>query len=232
MNEARLSPATRKLLEAAKTDAPAAAARERIWTGLSGVLGGTIGAATTTLSVLRGGASGTKVLSIGGLFGGTITVGLATLLMTLGPAPRVPQAKATAPSAMIQRALATPPQPDVVRESAIVSALDKKPSHGAAGATPAAKPSAPPRATKHRTVEDSLSREASLVSEARNALAHGNPELALRSIRAARALRSHQLVPEELAVEEQALRAIGHSDEANGIDVQLRLQYPESALAR
>jgi len=39
-------------------------------------------------------------------------------------------------------------------------------------------------------------------------------------------------MPEELAVEEQALRALGQSDQANGIEVQLRLQYPESALAR
>jgi hypothetical protein len=77
-----------------------------------------------------------------------------------------------------------------------------------------------------------LAREASLVHEARSALGRGDPDSALRAIRAARALRSRQLVPEELAVEMQALRALGQSDEANGIDVQLRLQYPDSALVR
>ena len=79
--------------------------------------------------------------------------------------------------------------------------------------------------------EDSLAREASLVADARGALSVGDPQLALRSIREARALPSKQLVPEELAVEEQALRALGRNDEANGINVMLRLQYPESALA-
>jgi hypothetical protein len=223
-----LSPAARKLLEAAKTDAPTSGARERIWTGMSGVIGGTLSAATTTASVLRGGASGTKILSIGGLFGGTLTVGLAALLLTIGPLSRAPQAKPPAPSALTPRSLTSPLEP-MVRAPAAVSAVDPKPAHSA---TPKAKPSAPSKATRHGTAEDSLAREAALVSEARNALTHGNPELALRAIRAARALRSRQLVPEELAVEEQALRAIGHSDEANGIDVQLRLQYPESALAR
>jgi hypothetical protein len=77
-----------------------------------------------------------------------------------------------------------------------------------------------------------LAREASLVAEARGALGRADPRTALRAIRSARALPSRQLVPEELAVEEQALRALGQSDEANGIDVQLRLQYPEAALAR
>jgi hypothetical protein len=81
------------------------------------------------------------------------------------------------------------------------------------------------------TSQDSLAREAALVAAARGALSVGDPQLALRSIREARALPSKQLVPEELAVEEQALRALGRNDEANGINVMLRLQYPESALA-
>jgi hypothetical protein len=184
------------------------------------------------VSVLRGGASGTKLLSIGSLFGGTLTVGLAALLLSIGPTPQVPPARSVAPSAAARPAFAPAPQA-AIREHTAVSAeeaKEAKPSHSGA---PSAKPrSTPARVTKPHLAEDSLAREASLVSEARNALEHGNPELALRAIRAARALRSHQLVPEELAVEEQALRAIGQSDEANGIDVQLRLQYPESALAR
>jgi TolA-binding protein len=88
------------------------------------------------------------------------------------------------------------------------------------------------RRAKPASHEDSLAREASLVAAARSALGRGDPRSALHAIRAARALPSKQLAPEELAVEEQALRALGQSDEANGIDVQLRLQYPESALAR
>jgi hypothetical protein len=229
MNEARLSPSTRKLLETARTDGPSAASRARMWAGMSSVLGGAVGAATTTtVSVIHGGASGTKLLSIASLFGGTLTVGIAALLLTLRPAIHSPKPAATAPPAMGQSSLAIMPQ-SAIREPPAAPG-QAKPSHSAGHF---AKPlPAPSWVKKNGLGEDSLAHEASLVSEARNALAHGNPELALRAIRAARALRSHQLVPEELAVEEQALRALGHSDEANGIDVQIRLQYPASALAR
>ena len=228
MNEGGLSSATKKLLEAAKADVPSAGARARVWAGMSGVVGGTVGAATTTASVVRGSASGTKLFTVGGLFGGSVTVGLATLLLTIAPAPQAPQTKAVAPQTM-ELAGAVHPLRPAARESAATTGDAKPPQ----SATSRAKtPSAPAHAAKPRFAEDSLSHEASLVSEARSALAAGNPELALRAIRAARALRSHQLVPEELAVEEQAQRALGHGDEANGIDVQLRLQYPESALAR
>jgi hypothetical protein len=227
MNEAGLSSATKKLLEAAKADVPSAGARSRIWAEMSGVVGGTVGAATTTASVVSGSASGTKLFTIGGLFGGSVTVGLATLLLTIA-APHTPQTKSVAPQAVELAGAVSPPRP-AARESA-ATAGDAKPTQSATSRAKA--PSAPAHAAKPRFAEDSLSHEASLVSEARRALAAGNPELALRAIRAARALRSHQLAPEELAVEEQAQRALGHGDEANGIDVQLRLQYPESALAR
>lgn len=228
MNDARLSPSTRKLLEKAKTDVPSAGTRARIWDGVSGAAAGTIGASSTTASVIQSGSSGTKLLSIGSLFGGTLTVGVAALLLTLSPALHDPQPKASALRATGQATLVSAIQPAMRVSAAGVG--DAKPAHTATSI--AKPPSAPARANKKTFSEDSLAHEAWLVSEARNALGHGNPELALRSIRAARALRSHQLVPEELAVEEQALRAIGRSDEANGIDVQLRLQYPDSALAR
>jgi hypothetical protein len=79
---------------------------------------------------------------------------------------------------------------------------------------------------------DALAREAAFVAEAHAALLHGDPNGALRAIASARAMAAPQLVPEELAVEGQALRALGRTDEANANDVALRLLYPESALAR
>jgi hypothetical protein len=79
---------------------------------------------------------------------------------------------------------------------------------------------------------DALTREAQLVSEARGALTRGDPGRALAAIQAARALPSHQLAPEELAVEAQALRALGRTGEADQADEALRARYPESALAR
>jgi hypothetical protein len=113
------------------------------------------------------------------------------------------------------------PTASAVSDPSLVSTPGPHPSH--------ARP--PPRHARP-SHDDSLSREASLVAEARASLGRGDPRSALRAIRTARALSSRQLVPEELAVEEQALRALGQSDEANGIDVMLRLEYPESALAR
>ncbi len=79
---------------------------------------------------------------------------------------------------------------------------------------------------------DPLAREAQLVSEARGALGRGDPRRALEAVRAARALPLHQLAPEELAVESQALRALGRASEATQVDDALRSQFPESALAR
>jgi hypothetical protein len=77
-----------------------------------------------------------------------------------------------------------------------------------------------------------LAQEASLVAEARAALVRGDPRLALQAIQAARTLPSRQLVPEELTIEAQALRALGREDDANQADAVLRARYPESALAR
>jgi hypothetical protein len=103
--------------------------------------------------------------------------------------------------------------------------------HGAAlkGKRPGA---AAPPASRPPAGDDALTREASLVSGARTALASGNAEEALRLVRAARAMPSPQLVPEELAVETQALRSLGKADEAREVDATLHARFPDSALAR
>jgi TolA-binding protein len=82
------------------------------------------------------------------------------------------------------------------------------------------------------TPDDALAREAALVTQAREALGRGEPREALRAIHAARMLPSHQLGPEELAVEALALRALGKDDQAKDVDSILRKRFPESALAR
>ncbi|MDP9001509.1 MAG: hypothetical protein M3O46_15515 [Myxococcota bacterium] len=227
MSDLRVSMTTKQLLAAAKADMPSAAARAKMWAGVSGTVGGAAGAASggTTTVVLGGGASTGKLLAMTGLFGGTLAVGLAAALLKIGAAtPPLPQAAVTAP-AVVWATTTTP-----TRESI-------PPSIAGAFSTPTVAPTSgrmgpPARVAKPRVHEGALAREASLVAQARNALGQRDPRSALRAIREARSLSSHQLVPEELAVEEQALRALGQSDEANGIDVQLRLQYPESALAR
>ena len=75
-------------------------------------------------------------------------------------------------------------------------------------------------------------REASLVAEARSALARGDAAAALRAVRAARQLPSHLLEPEELSLEAQALRALGLAAEATAVDGTLKGKYPDHALAR
>jgi hypothetical protein len=99
MSEPRLSPATRALLRAAKADAPSAAARAKVWSTVASTAGGAAGAcaagvvgtASTPPGVLvASGASASKMLVLGALLGGTVTVGLATFLLQLGPAPEGP----------------------------------------------------------------------------------------------------------------------------------------------
>jgi hypothetical protein len=80
--------------------------------------------------------------------------------------------------------------------------------------------------------DDALDREAALVAEAHGALVRGQPQAALRAIRAARSIPGHRLGPEELSVEAQALRALGRDEDAQAADKLLRKRFPESALAR
>jgi hypothetical protein len=237
MNHVRLSGTTKELFAAAKADVPTAAARAKVWVGVSGAIGGAAAAGAsgvTAGAMLSGGASATKLLAMGALFGGALTVGLAATLLQIGPLP-APPGRTTNPVALAQPAAALATRSaTVVSISNVNAAPAPVVSPGQTSASP--RISTPvrhaPRHAKSTAHDDSLAREASLVAEARSSLSQGDPRSALRAIRAARALLSRQLVPEELAVEEQALRALGQSDEANGIDVMLRLQYPESALAR
>ncbi len=84
MSGLQLSASTRALLEAARSDAPAAAARAQMWTGvattvgLAGAAGTSIAAGTT--------ASASKLLAVGALLGSAVTVGVTlALLRVMGP---------------------------------------------------------------------------------------------------------------------------------------------------
>jgi hypothetical protein len=89
-----------------------------------------------------------------------------------------------------------------------------------------------PRSTLAIDRSDSLIREASFLAEARAALLRGDAKSALRKVRAARSLPVRQLVPEQLSVEAQTLRALDRASEAVEVERTLRTKYPESALAR
>ena len=240
MNDIRLSMTTKKLLAAAKADMPSSAARANVWAGVSGAIGGAaaVGASGVTAATVLSSGAGAKLLVIGTLFGGTVAVGLATALLHIGPVPTPPVLTNNVVAAAIARpGPANQSLPAGVESMPLatgsvvpISVVNPLPVTTSIQAPVPAHPAS--RHVKPAAHEDSLAREASLVAAARSALGRADPRSALHAIRAARALPSRQLVPEELAVEEQALRALGQTDEANGIDVQLRLQYPEAALAR
>jgi hypothetical protein len=100
MTEPRLSSATQALLRAARSDAPSATARAKVWSTVAGTVGGagvagTVSTASTSPGTLgpggAGGASVAKMLAMGTLLGGAVTVGLATMLLRVTPLPeRVP----------------------------------------------------------------------------------------------------------------------------------------------
>jgi hypothetical protein len=242
MNDLPLSAATRQLLAAAKSDVPSSAARASVWAGVSGAVGGVAAAGATGASAaISGGSAATKVVAFSALFGGALTVGIASVLLQVGMAPAPPTGSTLNPHALAQRPVSAPIVPIAAPVMRGATVLDESapahtggavsPTAGAPGATTVTHPTVGHAHRRAKSRDDSLAREASLVAEARGALAVDDPRSALRAIREARALPSKQLVPEELAVEEQALRALGRNDEANGIDVMIRLQYPESALA-
>jgi len=219
------------------------------------------GAGTSGVAASAVGTSAAKMLVAGTLLGGAVTVGLAAMLLHFGPSPAAtPHLAAAAATAAPEPAstLALPPVDDSFAGVIAVGAAGlnwvpggpaaaptaaprataahpvSRPSHavGASSPHPTAHATAHPTALRPATGDDSLTREASLVAEARAALAAGNPQEALRLVRSARSMRAPQLVPEELTVEAQALRALGKADDAQGVDATLHSQYPDSALAR
>jgi hypothetical protein len=240
MSEPRLSSATRELLRAAKADGPSAAARAKMWGNVAGSAGAAGAAAGAGASLAPGGAAGAvgaaKMLAIGTLLGGTITVGLAAALLHIGPAP-VPTPRAA--SSVVH---ASGPMPVTAAVPSPVTDPPPVPEGDAPSPAAPALPSARqarshtdgPTTAPHAVAlaDDGLTREAVLVAEARGALKRGDAQSCLRAVHAARLLPSHQLGPEELALEAQALQALGRDDEARETDAQLRKLFPESALAR
>jgi len=197
------------------------------------------------------------MLAWGTLLGGAVTVGLGALLLRIGPALENVPLSSTVPSVFAVARTNVPLAPDELLSRAVVAAA-AHPIAAQPPLLPGSATDAPPgivfrllprrspppavaavvslpahgAATSRPANNDALGREASLVAQAHAALLGGNPHAALRAIRAARLLPSHVLEPEELSVEAQALRGLGHDDQARGVDSTLKREFPESALAR
>jgi hypothetical protein len=265
MSDLRLSPATKALLAVAKRDTPNAAARAKMWANVNGTIGavGATGGASSLGSAaaagaartaggagvaagLGGGAAAMKMLAVGTLLGGIVSVGVAATFLRVSPVPEGPPPGTSAlavPAAhgpqRVSRNVLAAPAP-AANPGAVVSADasgDRSSRPSTAEATASAR--APAQTVRQRRARRApldesaaLSYEAELIGDARAALRRDDSVTALRLAREARALPARQLVPEELAVEAQALRALGRNNEANDLAEQLRSQYPESALAR
>ncbi len=248
----------RSLIEAAKADAPTAAVRTKVWAGVSSAVGEA--AAATGAAALAGSTSAMKMLVLGTLLGGSLTVGVGAALLFVGPIPNSGNPGA-ATAGMAMAAGAGPVRPvaatqiaESARTSASKEVFDSVPARNpgvgsssaprssSAGAMAAHSVRAQPahtagvaattRTASHGDVDDALAREASLLASARSALSRSDALSALQMVRGLRALPAAQLMPEELAVEAQALRALGLNADADQVDTTLRSRFPDSVLGR
>jgi hypothetical protein len=77
----------RSLIEAAKADAPSAAARTKVWAGVSSAVGeaaALAGGAGSGAATATGSVSAAKMLVLGTLFGGTLAVGIGAAMLYVG----------------------------------------------------------------------------------------------------------------------------------------------------
>jgi hypothetical protein len=247
MREPTLSPSTRALLKAARSDGPRMAARAKMWgavsagTGVAAAAGLGAGATAGTGTTVAA-ASSAKLLVAGALFGSTLTVGIALAVVRVvsggGHSLASPRLEVTTETVSDRSGLEESRRAD---PPAIPLRLDTtEGSQAPAFATvakeePVASPvkarlaKAPGSSGVHAGAEDPLWREESLILEARGALRRGNPEGALASLDAARSVGSHVLEPEELSVRAKTLRALGREAEANDVAATLKARYPDQA---
>ena len=248
----------RALIEAAKADAPSTAARANVWAGVSNMVGEAASVASAVGGAATGSVGAAKMLVLGTLLGGSVTVGIGGAVLLVGHAPVLGptiSVAAPAPAAETQLIVRSTPAlaPAARNRAAVVGEASPRPGTAAVVAGHAAVRGLEPgrkastarlspvgSSTSRSTGEgsarsgesDTLAREASALAEARGALARRDALSALQIVRSLRALPGRQLVPEELAVEAQALRGLGLDDDANAVETRLRVRFPDSVLGR
>lgn len=256
MSEQRSSSDLQSLIEAAKADGPSTTSRAQLWTKISETIGGAAAVGQAATAMRSMGAA--KMLAVGALLGGPVLVGLAGTFLYVGPRTTReaggPVARiAPAISNVVQAVAAergtrssTPPETGLNAEALALldettvdhlrAARDERPPLAVkrpVRRTPWTVPLSSTDARRYAvTSENDLTREAALVADARSALAAGDAARASRSIHATMAIGRRQLVPEELALEVKALRALGRFEQAKTVKEELKKHYPDSALAR
>jgi hypothetical protein len=245
-----LSASTRALLNAAKSDAPQAAARAQMWGAVSTATGiaaaAAKGAAGTGVAAATGAvtAASGKLLVVGALLGSALTAGFGYALVhgariehrvdavsASGDAKHesVESAKnAPLPRSEFSGEVSTPPV-EIDSYNLDVSRKGVPDKGAAVGVVAPRVASAPVPRAGHG---DSLGREAALVAEASSAVRRGDAEAALASLDAVRRIGSHRMEPEELSIRVRALRYLGRDAEATETEAALRTKYPDHFLAR
>ncbi len=223
-----------ELFDAAKADGPSAESRAAMWTGIETASlsigagsGGGLGSGGT-LAAAKAAIVSSKVV-LGLVLGASLMVGVAgamvVVIMTGAPRAVSPRVQATPYS--LERGHLDAKLDD--REQAPASPLVIT-GRVASDQLEIIKTSPDTAATRTGTVtlseHDRLAREARMVSEARGALHRGDPDLALRIVRGARNQPGARMVPEELTVEAQTLRAMGDEAGAQRIDAELAGKFP------
>jgi hypothetical protein len=237
---------TRDLFEAAKLDGPSEAARDSMWVGIQGATVGGVG----SVAALKATGVASSKLALGIALGATIGIGIAATVVALTSASfsrAAPHVDHGARSLDHVTQNVEAPPPVIVTGHAVAQRqapqqasveLDQKPASTTQTQAPQTTQTtqatrtvtATATATATLSERDRLALEARMVSEARGALHRGEPETAVRIVRAARAQAGARMVPEELTVEAQALRAMGDEAGAQRAEADLAGKFPEQAI--
>ncbi len=226
------------LFAAAKQDGPTSKQRDAMWTGVEMASLGLAPPSAAALGVKGSAVLGSK-LAIGIALGATITVGVAaTLLMVANQTAPVPTHVTIAAPRALEHTTAQARDEGAITPVVITGHVAPTVFFGEMDAV-APKSKADIASDAHTgtisvapailSEQDRLAREARMVSEARGALHRGEPEVALRIVRAARFQTGARMVPEELTVEAQALRASGDEAGAKRIEAELAGKFPEQS---
>jgi len=218
----------RELFAAAKEDGPSESSRDAMWAGIQTA---TVGA--SSLAAMKGAGLASSKLALGIALGATLTVGIAATVLALTRTTSAPRASERV-TAIAPRTLERPTtKDDAVPQPVVITGRVALTAPTAVTPAPVELDSAAVTRASTTTLSehDRLAREARMVSEARGALHRGEPETALKIVRAARQQQGARLVPEELTVEAQARRAMGDEAGAQRAEADLAGKFPEQALA-
>jgi hypothetical protein len=170
-----LSPATRALLEAAKSDAPRAAARAQMWSAVStatGVAAAAVkgGAAVGAVGAMTAAASSGKLLVVGAFLGSVLTasVGYGVVRVALGARHESPKtAEVTSPRASESQAKTWVPVGETPTDPASAPASPPQAAIATESASPAKAAASTLQAPRKIVVgsEDALDRAGALLLE-------------------------------------------------------------------